>query len=217
MKVDASSSLSPSLNVISSVSLVLRDVIVRSLGCEFGLTPLSIDFSQPCDSASRGTGVSLFAYHLQPARSFTRWPVRACEHDTAALTAAPASAHEDRAAMPLELCYMVAPYAHDASAEPRLLASLAGLFHALKVVDVATLPESCASRDLLASGNARLRLVAQYPDMNVIDGLGATLCGDAIIKRALYYTVTPVMLPFRGSDSPYRVQEIVAETLRKIS
>lgn len=200
----------PSVDVISSVSLVLRDLIVRGIGAEFGMSAQDVRFSSPGDDEPGGTtGLSLFLYRLQPAKALSNLPPRLVEPSAPD----PSGLLVERVAppLPLELCYMVVPYSEDALIELQLVGSLARLFFSLGVVDFASLPDSRAQRDLLASGNTRVKLVAQYPDMDLIHTIWSSVNVRDAFKLALYYLVTPVMLPSQEVASVYRVRELVAE------
>lgn len=175
-----------SAQVVSNVSLILRDIVVRGIGDELGLTARDIALAAPSDELCEGTaGLSLFVYHVRPEAS---------------------AAH-----LKLELCYMVVPHVSEARNEQKLSVALAKLFHAFSTIHVAALPESEPRNELLGSGNARLRLVAQYPDMDVMRRVWPPSRREHVIKSALYYRVLPVFLPVQTHDSLTRVRQMVAE------
>jgi hypothetical protein len=210
MNSDSTAS-SPAVDVISSVSLALRDLIVRGIGNEFGLTSSDVRFSSPGDDPpASSTGLSLFSYRLQAAKALSNMPARLS--DPASSPSATLQVERVYPPLPLELCYMLVPHSEDALIGLQLVGSLARLFYSLGVVDVAALPESRARRDLLASGNLRLKLVAQYPDMEAIQSIWSAIRAEDAFKLALYYLVTPVMLPAQRVESLYRVRELIAET-----
>jgi hypothetical protein len=110
---------------------------------------------------------------------------------------------------------MVLPHAPDVRNEQKLSTSLAKLFHAFSTIHVSGLPDSDARSELLATGNRRLKLVAQYPEMDVIRRLWSQPRGQSAVKSALYYRVLPVILPAQSHESLHRVREMVAESCEK--
>jgi Pvc16 N-terminal domain len=199
-----------SARVVTSVSHVLRDIIVRAIGDELGLTPADFSLTAPgSDPPARATGVSLFVYDLRP-----KHPKAGALLNSPALDGAwPVTPPGQRAEAPLqlELCYMVLPHGEDVRSEQKLAVALAKLFHAFATIHVPGLPESEARKELMTSGNVRMQLVAQYPDMDVIRRLWSRPEGGAL-KSALYYRVLPVFLPAQTNESLRRVCEIVAES-----
>ena len=106
---------------------------------------------------------------------------------------------------------MVVAQATDARVEQRMRANLAKLFHAFTTIHVAALPASGVRDALAESGNARLRLLAQYPDMDVIRRLWPVENARDAVQSALYYRVLPVTVPAHGHESLHLVREIAAE------
>lgn len=174
-----------SAQVVSNVSLILRDIVVRGIGDELALSANEIALSAPSEQGKDGVGLSLFVYHVRPELSASQ--------------------------LKLELCYMVVPHASEARSDQKLSVALAKLFHAFSTIHVSALPESDARNELLATGNARLKLVAQYPDMDVMRRVWPASQREQEIKSALYYRVLPVFLPAQGNDSLTRVRQMVAE------
>lgn len=177
-----------SAQVVSNVSLILRDIVVRGIGDELRLTANDVALAAPVeqDSANAGrAGISLFVYHVRPE---------------------PSASH-----LRLELCYMVVPHESEVRSEQKLSLALAKLFHAFSTIHVSALPQSEARNELLSSGNARLKLVAQYPDMDVMRRVWPPSRREQAIKSALYYRVLPVFLPAQANDSLTHVRQMAAE------